>query len=264
MSMIPGSSVGGVRWERRADSARIIHVETLKNFYLHLNRGDKWKPLGSGAFGEAWGRGNLVWKINLSATFISPAKRRSLSREERQRTFTSEIRESACGDGYIAYAQAIVLKVMRSVHAPRIFLILIDDMGRYAVLMERLRETLSQFHQRYDVNERERMSVDSVHRNACRFAYTQMGEHSEIREEESAPLSLKKILGDIVIHFGRDYGLDLHSGNFMFRYDGQIVVSDPLSYMERDSETMKLVKMAVAREQLHAERLRRKVVQASK
>jgi len=189
-----------IRSRKNATGFRnVVRVRTLANFADRLTEKNFYK-IGSGCFGSAYVKGKICWKVGLRANG----------------------RDCSATDGYIAYAQSIAMRILRSEHAPKIKLILIDQMGRFAVLMERLQDFSSAL-------------LDSQVAYAVTRDKIAYGDNDV---DGNSIYSLEIFMKKIMDSFSHSWNIDMHSGNVMVRRDGQFVITNPISFL-RDRSPVK-------------------------
>lgn len=178
---------------------RIIDVADLSTFF-EKQKARGWTPSGKGTFSHGLYKGNLYWKI------------RHDRNEEK--------------DGYLEYAKAIVTGILpQSIHAPKIKMILIDTKERYAVLMEKLPNNL------WGVSQKERIFI---HELFYRAGYRILEDRKQWNNSDK-PIeknTLIEFVDKVYQHFQNTWMKDLHNENIMVRENGDIVLADPISYLE--------------------------------
>jgi len=196
------------------DGERVVRVADMDALTRRL-RAKGWKRLGDGAFGVAWGKGNLVWKVSAKSD-----------------------------DKYKIWAHAVVSGTYTGPHVPRIKMLLVDDTGRCAALMERLEACVYQWKAELR-GTRERMlatlTEQAIEGWSQRYNF-EAERYEEYHEVIMFP-ELTSLVRDIRkrIHAEPPENRtaetvpwhsawpDIHMGNFMFRKDGTPVITDPIS-----------------------------------
>ena len=190
-----------------AKKSKIVKVASILDYYNRIARYDcSWELVGSGFYGSAYAKGDMVWKFDLTGT-----KRRQ---------------------GYRRFAEAVAKGHLCGPHYPRIKLMLVDSTGRCAVLMERLSFTLSKMEYKdYDRFCEVTFSIGEHKTHTLSGRKTLYGpvllpvlqrETQRLADIMSRKVPAPRGLGSLV---GR--GNDMHNGNFMFRKDGTVVITDP-------------------------------------
>lgn len=152
-----------------------------------------WEYLSGGSFAGVYGKGKYVWKINSNAAG----------------RYAAEV------DGAKAYLLALAKGKIRSVHAPRVFRMLVDKAGRYAALMERLSAATTY---RFFV------AVDWIKQYAENFDFDR---HDY--DDYDVPDTLIRFAKLLMTTLGREYGADMHRYNAMLR-DDVVVLTDPFAW----------------------------------
>lgn len=180
--------------------AQILKV-TLTTSTLRVRLARKgWDHLGEGVFGVAYGRGNLVWKIQ-------------------------------AGDGgWAHYIRAVAAGEFCGPHAPRVKVVFALKGGGTAALMERLTDSRRALRGRtvegYSTPEAIASGLRSLARNV-----------GALRLDDEARSGLKAMPPSLKVYaaeLGRwapevNSRIDLHAGNFLVRRNGTIVVTDPVA-----------------------------------
>ncbi len=178
--------------EAWCEGRRVLRVKSLEGFRDNL-RERRWEFINDGDYSAVYKRGDLVWRYSTGYT----------------------------GDAYRYYAWSILQGFLgSSPHLPRLHLMIMDDDGRFAVLMERLSTTLRDYRQIDGLGVRNHLQTlrDSV----------RAADEAEI----SAIMPLARIGAKLKAWF-LDTDLasffDLHDRNWMLRRDGCVVLTDPIA-----------------------------------
>jgi predicted HNH restriction endonuclease len=151
-----------------------------------------WKRVGSGWYSTAFAKGRFVWKINTR----------------------TKGENRATNDGSLPYLRALLAGKIRSPHAPKVFRILVDAAGRFAVLMERLDATIA------DLGGDWETTLDG-------FKWKVRQDLFDALIRQGAPKSLVRFAKRIKERFS-DWDTDMHLANIMLRGD-TLVITDPLA-----------------------------------
>jgi hypothetical protein len=155
---------------------------------------ESWKRVGSGWYSTAFAKGRFVWKINTR----------------------TKGENRATNDGSLPYLRALLARKIRSPHAPKVFRILVDAAGRFAVLMERLDATVADL-----VNDR------YLHETLDQFKWKVRSRAWKDLIDQGAPESLVRFARRIAERFS-EWDTDMHWGNIMLRGE-ELVITDPLA-----------------------------------
>lgn len=178
--------------------ARVIMVPCLNKLRARMQQHARgWIALGNGEFSRAYGKGKLVWKISL------------LGR--------------GSGDGGRAYAYDCARGVYAGFSAaPKVRLMLVDQMGDWAVLTERLDGNL------YDATLPKSDSAREVLRNA--EGWSEATPAARRKAKADLP-ELARLCTKVMKRYRTSWSSDMHQGNVMRRpKDGAWVLNDPLSW----------------------------------
>jgi hypothetical protein len=200
----PVSKDFGGEW---AVGERVHRVASLAELQNRL-RARGWEQVGAGYYGTAHAKGGLVWKIS--------------SRHD---------------DGYKVWAWMVLTGKLahRCANLPRIKLMLVDDTGACAVLMERLDCTLGEaiFGQKpaHTRHHRAAMAFEADH---DRFHYN--GKLTGFDPKHAEIFHILRLLrlgmqGSEQFEGAERltrHSEDFHRGNFMLRKDGTVVITDPI------------------------------------
>jgi len=162
--------------------------------FLNRRRARNWAQAGAGMFGTALVKGRLAWKVQ------------------------PHIRA-----GWGAWVTMCALGHIKGPFAPRVRVLVSLSCGGVAALMERLRpapEVLPEFRDQDDVSEALRSAASGL-RGLGRF-----NQHLIAQADIRWP-GLAAFMRSLTVPLGGSR-LDLHPGNFMFRRDGQLVLTDPI------------------------------------
>jgi hypothetical protein len=154
---------------------------------------ESWKRVGSGWYSTAFAKGRFVWKINTR----------------------TKGENRATNDGSLPYLRALLAGKIRSPHAPKVFRILVDAAGCFAVLMERLSGTV------------EAKGDAQTQRSLDGFKWKVRKDRWHDLLSQGAPESLVRFAKRIKERFS-DWDTDMHLANIMLRGD-TLVITDPLS-----------------------------------
>lgn len=168
---------------------RVRFVETLETLRDRMDA-KGWDQLGAGCFSVAFGKGDLVWKIS----------RPMAGYQDGGREYCADL-----AGGLIE----------RNAHAPRVRLMLIDNKGDYAVLMDRMD---------CELDNADGASISFVTENLGEA----MGWSTAKSNQDSAFTTYVKSLRR---RYEGRYNLDLHGANIMRHgRTGAWVITDPISW----------------------------------
>lgn len=168
----------------------VVSVPSLERHRKRLNRRG-WRTLGGGSYGTAYGKGLLVWKVSHGGKGHDDGARRYL-------------------------ADLVSGAIPKTPHAPRVKVLLVDDEGEFAALMERMDTTI--YEAGGDTYSRANSTLDRARGWSRTGSLRGIG---DIRFAAFARYLVRK--------YRNVYGEDLHGGNVMVARDGRLVITDPIS-----------------------------------
>jgi len=147
------------------------------------------------------------------------------------------IKVSSDIDYWFIFAQYVIsLQEIPSIF-PKIYSLSVKSDSRneyswYVAVVERLEMTMQKFLDEYKNDDREKILTD-FSKIRSRFSWFNDSDDQRISKSMNELLKLRSFEKEMSSH-GNDIGWDLHNGNWMFRKNGTIVLTDPWSGIHYD------------------------------